>query len=154
MELDFLKKEYDKILKKFNLPSFKDLNRDFEIDKLEKETDSLLRSIRKLMMEKIVNSMSFLEMLINPINAPRMYMPYIKTMEIDDKKKIDRLYKEMADLSLISLDLEVESVEKDEAELIKIVYKKWQELKPLFKDILKNIKEPKEFVKKERSYFG
>ncbi len=155
MKLSDLKKKYENLAKKHNLPSFSELNVDFEIDKLDKNTESVLRSIRKLMMEKIVNSMSFLEMLLNPMNSPRMYMLFIRTMSVDDKKKIDDIYSALADLSLFSLNLEIDSEEKAEAELIKNTFEKWNSLKPLFRDIIQGIRVPKNFVaKKERSYFG
>ncbi len=155
MELSKLKKEYGKLKEKYKLPDFKEINMDFEIDKLDKEMDNVLKAIRKIMMEKIVNSMSFLEMLLNPVNAPRMYQPFIRTMIVDDKKAIDDIYSSLADLSLISLDLEIESSEKGEAELINLTFSKWGELKPKFGQILKSIKQPRDAnVKKERSYFG
>ncbi len=156
MTLEALKKEYEKFAKKYNLPSFRDLNLDFEIDKFDKETDFLLRAIRKLMMEKIVNSMTFLEMLVNPINAPRMYLPYIRSMSVEDKKMIDDAYSNLADLSILSLDLEIDSNEKTETDLIRKIYDKWKELKPGFIKILQNMKHPKNLNnnRKERSYFG
>ena len=155
MELSKFKEEYEKIAKKYKLPAFKELNNDFEIDKLDKENDNILRAIRKVMMEKIVNSMAFLDMLVNPINAPRMYLPYIRTMSIEDKKIIDNLYSALADLSLLSLDLEIDSKEQKEAELINIVFKKWDESKSGFRQILINIKSPKSFNnRKEKSYLG
>lgn len=154
MELKELKKEYTKLEKKYKLPKFGDLNRDFEVDKLEKNTDLLLRAIRKLMMEKIVNSMSFLEMLVNPVNAPRMYIPYIRTMTAEDKKTINKIYVELAGLTLSSLELEIESNEKNEAELIKKAFDVWQSTKTEFRTIIDDIKKPRNFEKKERSYFG
>jgi len=155
MELKNLKKEYAELEKKYKLPKFEDLNADFEIDKLDKESDSILRAIRKIMMEKIVNSMSFLEMLTNPVNAPRMYMPYIRTMSAEDRKIIDDIYSSLADLSLLSLELEIDTAENNEANLIKDVFKKWQELRQGFRQIIASIKAPKNFVnKREKTYFG
>ncbi len=155
MELKELKSEYEKLAKKYGLPSFEEIVLDFEIDKLEKDTEFLLRAIRKLMMEKIVNSINFLEMLLNPVNTPRMYLPFIRMMDIEDKKMIDNIYSVLAELTLVSLDLEIDSNDKAEAELIKKVFDKWKELKPSFRAIINNIKKPKNFVnKKERSYFG
>jgi len=154
MGLKELKKKYADLSKKYKLPNFVNLNEDFEVEKIERDTDLLLKAIRKVMMEKIVNSMSFLEMLLNPVNSPRMYHPFIRTMGNEDKSKIDSLYISFADLSLISLDLEIRSDEAKEAELISHVFKKWNELKPLFCELLSNVKKPRDFVKKERTYFG
>ena len=157
MKLEDMKKEYEKLSKKYNLPKFNELNSDFEIEKFDKDSDSLLKAIRKLMMEKIVNSMTFLEMLINPVNAPRMYMPYLRTMSTEDRKIIDDIYSTLADLSILSLDLEIDSSEKSEGDLIKKVSDKWVFAKPGFRKILGNMKKPSNVSndnKKERSYFG
>jgi len=154
MEFTKLKKEYGELEKKYELPSFKEINENFEIDKLDKDTDYILRAVRKIMMEKVVNSMGFLEMLINPVNAPRMYLSYVQGMDIEDRKAIDKIYSNLADLSVLSLDLEIDSSEKEEGVLIKKVFKMWVDLKPSFRQILANMKKPKNFVKKNREYFG
>lgn len=155
MEVEEFKKKYAQISKRHKLPSFDELNLDFEIDKLDKDSDNLLRCIRKVMMEKIVNSITFLEMLVNPVNAPRMYIPYIRTMGVEDRKIIDEIYSSLAELSVLSLELEIYSSEADEAVLVNNVFEKWKEVKPKFRQILKNMKAPKNSIeKKERSYFG
>lgn len=155
MELKDLKKEYGVLAKKYKLPSFQEVNENFEIDKIDKETDCLLRLVRKVMMEKIVNSLSFLELLLNPMNAPRIYLDYIKSSISEDKKEIDKIYTSLGALSLASLDLEIDYTEKKEAEMIRRIYDSWIALKPEFRKILKNMKHPNNIiVKKEKSYFG
>src|SRR3989344_7789009 len=155
MELKDLKVNYGKVEAKYKLPSFKELNENFEIDKIDRESDTLLRVIRKVMMEKIVNSLGFLEMLLNPMNIPRMYLPFIKAMNSDDKQIMEKIYAGFSELSLGSLQSEVDYSEKGEAELIKKVFKKWQELKPEFRKIFEKIKNPGNGdIRKERTYFG
>src|SRR3989344_3704979 len=139
MEVEEFKKKYLQIGKRHKLPSFDELNLDFEIDKLDKDSDNLLRAIRKITMEKIVNSMGFLEMLVNPVNAPRMYIPYVRTMSVEDKKIIDEIYSSLAELSVLSLELEIYSGEGEEAVLINSVFEKWKEIKPKFRQILKSM---------------
>ena len=89
MDLKELKKHYEILSKKYKLPSFKELNEDFDIEKIDKESDILLKVVRKVMMEKIVNSLGFIEMLLNPMNSPRMYHAYLNSMSVEDKKAID-----------------------------------------------------------------
>src|SRR3989344_4566905 len=103
MELNELKKQYSELAKKYKLPDFKAINEDFEIDKIDKETDCLLRLIRKVMMEKIVNSVSFLEILINPVNAPKIYINHIKNLNSEDRKVVDDIYSSLSELSVLSL---------------------------------------------------
>ncbi len=155
MELDELKKEYSKLEKKYSLPKFKELEENFEIGKLDKETDTLLRSIRKVMIEKIINSINFIEMLLNPMNAPRMYFNYIRSMNSEDKNTIEKIYTILSGISLISLEREIDYSEKGEADLIKAILKSWNDVKPEFRKIVERIKSPNlTVVRKERNYFG
>lgn len=155
MELKDFKVEYAKLQKKYSLPSFNDLNNDFEIDKLDKDTDFLLRDIRKKMLEKIVNSIGFLEMLVNPMNAPRMYIPYIKSMTSEDKDLIDKMYGVFADISLMSLELEIEDTEKKEVELINHMVKTWNSFRSDFYSLVVKMRKPIDNgAKKEKSYYG
>jgi hypothetical protein len=155
MELEDLKEEYAKFEKKYKLPKFDELNLDFEIDKIDRETDFLLRVFRKVMMEKVVNSLQFLDMLLNPGNAPRIYYSYIKSMEEKDREIINKLYGKLGQLSLDSLYLEIDNTEEQEAELIKEIFKVWKEIGDDFKKILGNVKKPQgNGMKKEKNYFG
>ena len=106
------------------------------------------------MMTKIVNSLGFVEVLLNPMNAPRMYFAYIKSMGTEDKKGIEKIYSVLSDLVFASLELEVDYSEKEEAEMIKKIVRDWSSIKPSFKGIIKNMQKPVSSVSKEKSYFG
>jgi len=150
-----LKKHYGNLAKKYKLPSFKEMNENFEIEKIDKESSTLLRTVRKIAMEKVVNSIGFLDILLNPQNAPLMYLQYIKGMSMDDRKRIDKIYGVLSMRSIEALELEVQYNEKNEADLIKKVNKSWNELKSEFNDILSNMKNPNILeVRRERTYFG
>jgi hypothetical protein len=154
MELSKLKKQYESKAKQYSLPKFNEVNESFEIEKIDKETEIILRVVRKVMMEKIVSSLNFLEMLLNPVNAPRMYFPFLKGLTQEDKKIIDRTYLSLSNLSVSSLECEISYGEKSEAEQIKKIFKTWKEIQPDFKKIFNKIKKPNKITKKEKSYFG
>jgi hypothetical protein len=159
MEVKELKKMYEELGKKFKLPSFKELDENFEIFKIDRESDALLRAVRKQMMEKIVNSVGFVEMLLNPANAPRMYFSYLRAMSAEDKKTLEGIYSAFSDLVILSLQAEIEYDEKTEVELIKKINQVWKDNSPGFLKILKNIVKPNEnnntgLSKKEKNYFG
>ncbi len=157
MDLATLKKRYAEIQKKYKLLPFSKLNEDFEIDKIDKETERIARAIRKAMIDKIVNSLNFLEMLLNQMNAPRLYLPFLRTMTPEDRKLIDEMYSKLGLLSILSLELEIDPSEKKEAEAIKKISQVWNSIKPDFKKIVEKIKNPvssQAVVKKEKSYFG
>lgn len=154
MKLEELKKNYSILEKKYKLPSFSELNENFGIEVLRKGEELLLRSIRKTMLEKIVNSLNFVEMLLNPINAPRMYFVYLKSVSSEDKKDLDKIYSVLSDIILASSKLEIEYSEKGEAELIVRIVKDWNSIKPVFVRIIEHMQHPVSTPTKEKSYFG
>ena len=84
--LEKLKKDYEKLQKKYKLPSFQQLNEEFEIERIaEHETDILLREIRKAITEKAVAFLRFLEFLINFSAAPFFLLSVIKHLVASDK---------------------------------------------------------------------
>lgn len=156
MDLEYIKKNYGLIEKKFGLPKFEEINPVFEIDKIDYESDCFIRVVRKIMMDKIVNSLTFFEMLLNPVNAPRIYMGFIKVMTAEDKKRIEKLYEKFGQISLDSMPLELNYSEKNESEMIKRIFNLWNSTKGDFTYLLNKIAHPtsSNVVKKEKSYFG
>lgn len=155
MKFDKVKEIYGDLAKRYKLPSFKELNEDFEIYKAGKDKDCLLRSVRKVMMDKIVNAMGFLEMLLNGVNVPRMYLPYLKTATLEDRKSMEKIYSVLSELSILSLQLELNYSERGEADLIKKVSSSWKSIRPEFKKIMGNVHKPSlDTPRKDRSYFG
>lgn len=155
LSLSELKQQYSLLAKKYKLASFESMNGDFEIDKISEETDCILRMIRKVMMEKIVNSISFLELLVNPINTPRIYFSYIKSIDAEERKIIEKIYDVLGRLSLSSLSLEMGYSEEKEAEMIADIYKSWNSIKPDFSGIIGKMKKPSiSGEKKDKTYFG
>ncbi|MCA9485946.1 MAG: hypothetical protein KC506_03825 [Nanoarchaeota archaeon] len=155
MELEDFKKEYSLKAKKFKLPDFGNLEENFEMGKVETD-DLVLRSVRKTMMERAINTLGFFEMLLNPMNAPRMYHGFLNSLTTGDTKKIEEMYAKLAGLSVASLEREIDYSEKGEAELIVEISKTWDSIKPDFKEILGKMKSPGNGNngKRERSYFG
>lgn len=154
MNLTELKGSYSVLEKKYKLPSFSELNENFEIEKIRKGQETLLRTVRKTMMEKVVNSLGFIESLLNPINAPRMYLIYLKSMTSDDKKELDRIYSVLSDAVIASLRLEIDYSEKGEAEMIIRLARDWNSIKPSFSKVIDSMQKPASNITKEKSYFG
>lgn len=136
--LEDLKRDYKEIQKKYNLPSFEDLNQNFQIEKIsEVETDYILREIRKFIADKFSNYLRFIEAMLNPMNVPMFIFSLIKTIGPEEKDKLTKIYKKFAkiEVEIISLDL-VFSEDKD-AEFIKKSYEVWEEVKKELSGILK-----------------
>ena len=129
-ELDKLKKEYEKLRKKHNLPSFNELNKDFSIERVcEIETDFLLKEVRKSMADKIFDYLRFVETLLHPINAPMFYFSILKTLNNEDKKILGETYKELVESEIDFVEVDLEYSEEQEAKAIKKSYEKWQNVK-------------------------
>jgi len=156
-ELKDLKKQYEKLRKKYSLPSFQELNRDFEIEKLqERETEILSREIRRAIVEKNTLYLKFVEMFMNPSQAPMFFLALVKNLNGEEKKLLNELYLELGKFEIRSIALDNEYDEKKDAEFIKKFYKEWQEIKRKFGKVMKSIEEAweRKSEKGEKGYLG
>jgi len=133
--LEELKKDYEKLRKKYNLPEFKQLNEDFEIEKAaQHETDFILREIRKHMMDKAIAYLRFIEMLLNPSNAPIFFFALVKGLTGTDKRLLEKIYEKLGEFEINVISLDCRYNEKGEAEFIKKLSSEW---KCISEDMLK-----------------
>lgn len=152
-----LKKEYEKLRKKYSLPGFEKLNKDFEIERLqERETETLSREIRRCMVEKNSAYLRFIEMFMNPSNAPLFLLALVKSLDSKERKLLEELYTELGKFEVKNIALDNEYDEKKDSEFIKKFYKEWQGIKGKFGKILSAIEEAwdKKSEKKEKGYLG
>ena len=129
-KLEKVKKDYEALRKKYSLPDFRKLNEDFCIEKTaESETEILIREVRKLVGDKMINYMRFIENLINPVNVPMFVFSIIKLLDGEQKKKLSEIYKELIKKEVQFIELDLQFDEKKEAEFIKDSYESWQGIK-------------------------
>lgn len=154
-KLERLKENYGKLMKQYKLPSFKELNEEFEIEKIaDKETELLLRQIRRCMLEKISAVSRFFELMLNPTEANLMVLSLLKDISADTKKRMEKVYRELSYIELTAVELDLDYSEKNEAKFISDVSKDWKTLKAALKEISKQL-DTKLYVKdKSGSYFG
>jgi len=152
-----LKREYEKLKSKYSLPSFKEMNEDFEIEKLEeRETEILARDIRRAMIEKNSAYLRFIEMFMNPSSSPMLFLALMKNMDNIDKKLVEDLYSKLGKYEILSLRLDNEYDEAKEAEFINKFFKEWQQVKKDFGSLLKFMEDSwdKKGERKEKGYLG
>src|SRR3989338_1025454 len=152
-----LKKDYEKLKGKWSMPAFSLLNQQFEIERIsEHETDMLLREIRKAITEKAVAFLRFLEILINPTNAPFFIFALLKNMSPQDKKLVERIYEKLCEYEIAAISLDLFYDEKAEAKFIKESSKRWQDMTLDLKELSSVIQKAwhASTEKKEKSYFG
>ena len=155
--LEELKKNYSVIQQKHNLPSFEELNQDFQIEKIaESETDFLIREVRKFIAEKLSNYLRFVEMILQPTNVPMSVFSIIKTLGTEDKDKLTEIYKKLVKFEVDLIETDVDFSEEKEAKFIRSAYIDWQEIKKSILGVVEVIKNnlDNKFEKNGRRYFG
>ena len=147
--LNKIKKDFKKIGKKYKLPKFEELAREFDIEKIaEKETSFLLRDVRRAINEKISAYLHLFETLF--------IFSILKNLEEKEQKIMKEIYSKLVKFQLKVLGLDTIYNEKEEAQFIKNVYHEWQKLKiqihSLFEGFDKKFRENNTSVKK--GYLG
>ncbi len=128
--LEEMKKDYLVLQKKYSLPSFRELNEEFDIEKVsENETECLLREIRKNIMEKVISYLRFIEMLLNPSNAPLFFFALVKGLTSQDKRILEKLYDKLGSFEIEVIELDCDYSEKNEAEFINKLLKEWRSVR-------------------------
>lgn len=151
-----LKQEYEKLRKLYSLPSFKQLNEDFDIERIaRKETELLAREVRWRISERIASAMKFIELFLNPAAAPLFILSALKGIGAETRKLIEKAYHELVELELASLNLDLEYDEKSEAKFIKDVVQRWPALRSSIKQVNKALSEALRLKgKTKKDYFG
>lgn len=155
--LESLKLKYETARKKYNLPAFALLNEQFEIERIaDRETEMLLREARKAITEKAVAFLRFLELMLNPSNAPFFMFAIIKNLNSPDKKTIEQIYERLCEFEIKAIGLDLKYNEAKEAEFIRYASKEWKNMEGQFAELGEIITRAwkTSSKKKERSYFG
>ncbi len=155
--LEELKATYSKIQKKYDLPSFKEMNEDFHIEKIsEIETDLLMGEIRKFVGDKLANYLRFVENLLNPVNVPMFIFSVVKVLDANNKKTLEEVYKGLIKIELGFIELDIEYDEGKEAKFIKESYNMWQNMKKDLMSIMNKInsKLDEKSENNSKGYFG
>ena len=136
-----MKKEYDSLAKKYSLPSFEALEKEFFIG--ENEDEPVLIHVRKQMIEKMSSFASFLEGLMHPdTSLPAMYESSV--FDEEDNHLILKLYKTLLYLERLSLETALDNSDKQNVLFISEAYETWVSIK---KDILQIVVKAKQFWK-------
>ena len=121
------KKRIEVLLNKYKLPSFKELDDEFEISGIEKK-EFLLREIRRKITEKI-------ELYAKLFESVLQIEPSLTTLNelnaLSDKEKED-LYKIFRKLMIIdrsSIEISIDENDRKTAEFIKNTWNEWKALK-------------------------
>jgi len=115
---------YKKYQKKYNLPDYKELNKNFELDYIE-DPFFLLRSIRRRIHEKIIFLSKILEKVIFPNQTIMTEMYEAKFFSEKEKEDLVEMYERLLSLDRKALALNIISTDLQEASFIKSTFKIW-----------------------------
>lgn len=133
-DLELLKEKYEVVKGEHDLPFFDELNCEFQIEKIsEIETDFLLREIRRFISEKFSGYLRFIEAILHPVNSQIFVFSIIKSIGIEEKRKLENIYKVLSKREVEVIILDIDFSEEKEAIFIKESYSEWKEVK---KDLL------------------
>lgn len=159
MSLQEFKQQYEKFREKYSLPEFNEMNKLFDIESIETdETDFLLRKIRRIISDRIAGCLRFVEIILNPSNAPVFLFKIIKKLEEKDKEILDKVNETLGQVEVEIVALDLDYSEEKEAEFIKRIFKVFNEdvrIKLLkITEKLSNNEGAGPKKTDERSYFG
>ncbi|MFH1174603.1 MAG: hypothetical protein V1725_05690 [archaeon] len=140
--------------KTYRLPDWNVLNEQFEIGKLEENSD-VLRQILKKTMEKIEFWTRFCEELVQPENLHSLQEA--DTLDEFEKKQALTLYRELMYYHRLCLEKELQGHPEGQATTIKQCSAEWPKLKEQILKLLKHVKEGWNTEKKHKeaeTYFG
>ncbi|MEK6792326.1 MAG: hypothetical protein AABX96_01340 [Nanoarchaeota archaeon] len=158
MKIAELKNNYNLLQKKYSLPLFDEMNSAFEIGRIKKDSGVLLKDIRRIIVDKFAYYLKLIETMINPSQAPPMFMMLLKEVTVEDRKVIDLVFSSFMEVELISYKLDVISSDKDEVEFILKAFGVWNEKRSELIKVLqvleRNWKNASTSKKNSRDYFN
>ncbi len=155
--LEKLKEEYGKFRGKYKLPEFRELNRVFDIEESDFESDFLLRKIRKVISERVAGYLRFIEVILNPSIAPMFFFKIIKKLDSEDRKVLGEIYERLGKTEVDAVGLDLEYKEEKEAQFISELFETFDDnVGKQLKEIVGKLGGGKGVSKKESngSYFG
>ena len=150
-----IKTKYEELQKKYNLPSYEDINNDFEISIIEDEK-FLLRAIRRKLAEKLDAYSKIIESILMPeSNQTSIYECQLFTE--DEKKKLYHLFKKVMYFDRFSIETSLNENDEKTANFINEFWKEWPDIKSQLSEMFKELKKgwTKEIkLEEKRSYLG
>lgn len=150
-----MKDKYEKLAKKYDLPSYEGMVKHFEVDSIGKD-DNVLREILKKMYEKIDYYTNTLESLIQP-ETSYSSMKEASTLNVAEQTIVKKLFTDCMCIIREFTEFGLEYSDYEAAKFINNVYAGWVKMKPELKKILGKVRDvwkKQQEIKVEKGYFG
>lgn len=151
---------YKKLEKKYSLPSFKDLDEEYEILGIQKnlqDPNLLLKFIRRRINEKLTFFVQILETILSPNPNSIINITESKFFHEEDREKIINVLKILMYFERYSIFLDVTSTDKENAKFINEVWEEWPTFKKKIEFYAKTLKDKWKAEEEKSSaehYFG
>ena len=151
-ELKEIKAKYEKARKKYKLPKFEDIDREFEI-RLVDDAGFIIKEVRRAILNRIMNLATFFNPVLDPHPHELHSLIEMPAFNKKDREKLFNFYKKLSHLMHKGITVSITS-EEAEADFIKEIWKLWPHIKKEAKEYMDKItaewanhrKKPKEDV--------
>lgn len=148
--------EYNKLCKKFKLPKFEEIDREFEISTLENER-FLINNILRKIVEKLEVYTEAIGNLVHPDASSLTSMYEIRYFSDDEKNDMYKLFKKLMKINREIVELLLDADEKKEADFLNGFFNEWLNMKNDLKAYISKMKESWEkesTIEEDLGYFG
>lgn len=124
-----MEKEYEDLRKKYNLPSYKELDEEFEIRAIDlPKSGILIKALIRTINTKLALFLNYLEPVLNTPPQSLHSLIEIKNTSNEDKKEMYIFYKRLAKLFHENCIIELKD-ERTIARQINKIWKEWPQIK-------------------------
>ena len=153
------KKRYEELSKKYKLPSYEELDTEFELLYFQNimEISFPLRYVRRRIGDRVNWFIGFFQGILNPNPSSLINLEESKFFSKEDKDKMVSLVKDMVIFERESLILDLAQDEKKDAEFIRNGVKRWTEFKKELEQYCIKLKEgwkAETSEEEKEEYFG
>jgi len=146
---------YEKLRKKYSLPTYDSLNNEFEISAIEQ--DFVLRNVIRCVMDKLDFYGKLIDAELLQPDTSLASLHESKFISNSEKMKVYELFMQIMFLERWAIETILKRSEKEEAEYITVALKEWQTIRKELLPFISTIKEAwtnKKLISQEINYFG
>lgn len=150
-----IEKDYQELAKKHGLPSYEEMNSEFEIFDIDEES-FILREVRRKITQKLETYNKILEGILKP-EVALCDLHECKVFTDKEKGDLFELYKKLMHIDRHATEVSINEEEKTTSQFIKETWKEWPGIKKQLKEAIKKLKQSwleESDVKDELGYLG
>ena len=142
--------DYDQLAKSYKLPSYDELDKEFDFYLIE-DYSFPLREVRKKMSDKLENLKDIFSQVLQPNPESIVDMHETKFFKEDERNEIFVLYTELQKLLRMETICSLKADEKSDAEWIKTVHHAWKGIKKRSLPFIEKMKDSWEKLTPEKA---